>query len=125
MTLNEHKKLSKHIFRLLKVNDITFPIGLTSSGNLGINFNANNEDWTIMLDSIPLPTANSLTDENNIELKAMIEKYYFEPESVVSFTQFKPLEVTDDSIESGFESLPENMVSHAKVPAKKVTKTKK
>lgn len=80
MTLSETKKLSKHIFRLLKVSEIIYPIGRTSKGNLGLVFNANNDDFDIMLDSVPLSTKNGLEDENNIELKKMIEKYYFEPE---------------------------------------------
>lgn len=81
MTLSQQKKLSKHICRLLKVNEINFPIGRTPIGNLGLVFNTNNDDYTMMLDSIPLSTANSLEDENNIELKKMIEKYCFEPET--------------------------------------------
>lgn len=84
MTLNETKKLSKHIFRLLKVSEITYPIGRTSKGNLGITFNENNDDFAVMLDSVPLSTKNSLEDENNIELKAMLEKYLFDSELMFS-----------------------------------------
>lgn len=81
MTLSEQRKLSNHICRLLKVSEITWNLARTSKGNLGITFNTNNEDFTIMLDSIPLSTKDSLNDENNIELKKMVEKYYFSPDS--------------------------------------------
>lgn len=81
MTLEYTKKLAKHICRLLKVTEINFPIGRTPKGNLGLVFNANNNDFDIMLDSVPLSTKNSLEDENNIELKRMIEKYWFEEET--------------------------------------------
>lgn len=84
MTLNETKKLSKHICRLLKVSEINFPIGRTPKGNLGITFNENNDDFEMMLDSVPLSTKNSLEDENNIELKAMLEKYLFDSELIFS-----------------------------------------
>ncbi len=80
MTLSTQKKLAQHICRLLKVTDITFPIGRTSKGNFGIVFNENGE-WDMMLDSVPLSTKNILTDENNIELKRMVEKYLFEKEN--------------------------------------------
>lgn len=82
MTLTEQRKLAKHVCRLLKVSEITFPIGRTPKGNLGLTFNANNDEYEIMLDSIPLSTRNALEDENNIELKAMIEKYMFQQKNV-------------------------------------------
>lgn len=90
MTLNETKRLSKHICRLLKVSEITLPIGRTPKGNLGITFNANNEDYEIMLDAIPLSTKDSLHDENNIELKVMLEKYLFDTEKVAIFSAPQP-----------------------------------
>jgi len=71
-------RLAKHIFRLLKVDEIIIPIGRTNKGNLGIKFSENNEDYEIMLDSIPLSTKDFLADENNIELKKMLDKYLFE-----------------------------------------------
>lgn len=80
MTLNETHKLANHIFRLLKLTDITFPIGRTNKGNLGIKFAANSNDFDIMLDAVPLPAKDSLTDENNIELKELLKKYWFEHE---------------------------------------------
>lgn len=78
MTIEQTKKLSKHIFRLLKVTEITFPIARTSKGNLGIKFDQNSEDFEIMLDSVPLSTKDMLVDDNNIELKKMLEKYLFD-----------------------------------------------
>ncbi len=83
MKLSQKIRLSKHILRLLKVQEITYPIGRTSKGNLGICFNVNNDDFDVMLDSIPLSTKNSLEDENNIELKKMLTKYLFESEDII------------------------------------------
>lgn len=82
MKLSETQKLANHICRLLKVSEINFPIGKTPKGNFGLVFNANNEGFEMLLDSVPLSTKNSLEDENNIELKRMIEKYLFEQETV-------------------------------------------
>lgn len=78
MTLQETNKLAKHICRLLKVKDINIPIARTPKGNLGLVFNDNNDEFVMMLDSVPLNTFNILEDENNIELKKMIEKYWFD-----------------------------------------------
>lgn len=78
MELTSQKKLANHIFRLLKVNEIVIPIGRTNKGNLGIKFSANSDDFEIYLDAVPLRTTNILEDENNIELKKMLEKYLFE-----------------------------------------------
>lgn len=80
MTLSETLKLNKYIFRFLKVSEIIIPIGRTPKGNLGLVFSENNDEFDIMLDSVPLSTKNSLEDENNIELKKMIEKYLFSNE---------------------------------------------
>lgn len=82
MTLESRKKLAKHIFRLLKVSDIVFTIGRTNKGNLGLRFNENSEDFDIYLDAVPLSTKDILVDDNNIELKRMIEKYWFGNETV-------------------------------------------
>lgn len=78
MTIENQKKLNAHIFRLLKVNEIVIPIGRTNKGNLGLKFQANSDDFEIMLDAVPLSTKNMLEDENNIELKRMLEKYLFD-----------------------------------------------
>lgn len=80
MTLQDTKKLAQHIFRLLKVDEIVIPIGRTNKGNLGIAFNKNSSDFQIMLDAVPLTTNDMLRDDNNIELKKMLEKYLFEQE---------------------------------------------
>jgi len=77
MELTQTKKIVAHIMRLLKVNYIDFPIGRTNKGNLALKFD-DSGDFTMMLDSVPLSTKNILEDENNIELKKMIEKYWFE-----------------------------------------------
>lgn len=82
MTLTETQKFTKHICRLLKVTYINLPIGRTDKGNFSVIFNENG-DWDMMLDSVPLSTKDSLKDENNIELKAMVEKYWFELELVI------------------------------------------
>lgn len=82
-TLNDQKKLAGHICRLLKVTEIIFPIARTHKGNLGLAFNVNNDDYVMMLDSVPLSVSNPLEDENNIELKKMIEKYLFSEEITV------------------------------------------
>lgn len=86
MTIETINKLAKHICRLLKVHDITFPIARTPKGNLGITFNEDNDEFTLMLDSVPLSTASMLNDENNIELKRMVEKYWFSPELIYKST---------------------------------------
>ena len=86
MTLEQTKKLAQHICRLLKVTYINLPIGRTDKGNFGLIFNENG-DWDMMLDSVPLSTKNVLTDENNIELKRMVEKYWFEQEKIPNFQE--------------------------------------
>lgn len=74
MNLDEQKKLAAHIMRLLKVRSVSFPIGYTDKGTLSIKYTGD-ADYEIVLDAIPLPTESITTDENNIELKAMLEKY--------------------------------------------------
>lgn len=88
-SLENQKKLSKHIFRLLKVNEIVFPIGRTNKGNLGLKFTDNSEDFEIYLDAVPLSTKDVLNDENNIELKKMLEKYLFDTKLVTASTPIK------------------------------------
>ncbi len=80
MTIENQKKLAAHIFRTLKVQEIVFPIGRTNKGNLGLKFSSNNDEYEIMLDAVPLKTTSILEDENNIELKKMLEKYLFDKE---------------------------------------------
>jgi hypothetical protein len=88
MTLEATQKLAKHIFRLLKVTEVVFPIGRTNKGNLGLKFSSNMDDFEIMLDAVPLSTKSILEDENNIELKRMLEKYWFEDEEGSEFTGY-------------------------------------
>lgn len=78
MTIENTKKLAAHIIRLLKVDEIVFPIARTSKGNFGIRFGKNTDEYEMYLDSIPLSIKNILEDENNIELKRMLDKYLFE-----------------------------------------------
>lgn len=78
MELTNQKKLAQHIFRLLKVNEIVFSIGRTNKGNLGLKFTQNSDDFEIMLDAVPLSVKSIIDDDNNIELKRMLEKYWFE-----------------------------------------------
>lgn len=81
MEIKDQIKLAQHIFRLLKVSEIVFPIGRTNKGNLGIKFSQNSEDYEIMLDAVPLSVKSIIDDDNNIELKKMIEKYWFDSNS--------------------------------------------
>ncbi len=101
MKLSQQIKISKHIFRLLKVTEITYPIARTPKGNLGITFNDKNDDFEMMLDSVPLSTKNSLEDENNIELKKMLTKYLFEGEDIIKWpsTSFSE-NIAEDLIET-------------------------
>lgn len=86
MEIVHTKKLASHIFRLLKVTEIVFPIGRTNKGNLGLKFTSNNDDFEIMLDAVPLSTKDTLNDDNNIELKRMLEKYWFENKGEITYT---------------------------------------
>lgn len=97
MTLENYQKLAGHIFRLLKVTEITFPLGRTNKGNLGIVFRQDTQGFDIMLDSVPLETKSLYEDENNIELKNMIEKYWFE-QTRSTFATLMPNMVKTDSV---------------------------
>ena len=77
MTSEQSKKWAKNIMRLLKVDEVIFPICRTSKGNFGLRYGVNTEDYEMYLDAVPLPTKDILNDENNIELKKMLEKYVF------------------------------------------------
>lgn len=83
MTIQNQKKLASHIYRLLKVNELIFPICRTNKGNLGLRFNSQNDDYEMYLDAVPLPTSSVIDNENNIELKRMLEKYLFELPPVI------------------------------------------
>lgn len=78
MTLLNQNKLAKHLLRLLKVDEIIFPICRTSKGNFGLRYGVNTDDYEMYLDAVPLPAKDILKDENNIELKKMLDKYLFE-----------------------------------------------
>lgn len=78
MTLAQTKRLANHFFRLLKVSDIAFPIARTNKGSLEIKFTDQRDDFDIMLDAVPLPTLSIVNDDKNIELKNLVEKYWFE-----------------------------------------------
>lgn len=106
MELSSAQKLSKHIFRLLKVNEISFPIGRTNKGNLTIVFNESKDDFDLFLDSVPLPTKSLLEDDKNIELKQMVEKYWFHDKNEVSNvrlypTDFPKLNIEDMDVDNG------------------------
>lgn len=82
MTLQEQGKLAEHIIRILKVRHISFPIGLTEKGNLSIKYVKDEPGYQIILDAVPLDQK----DYDNRELKAMLEKYLFEPNVVMGGT---------------------------------------
>lgn len=80
MNLINQKKLAGHIMRLLKVRSVSFPIATIDKGPLSFKYTAGVEDYELVLDAVPLPTESLATDESNIELKAMLEKYLFSNE---------------------------------------------
>lgn len=88
MTKSEQGKLAKHILRLLKVDEIIFPICRTSKGNFGLRYGVNTDDYEMYLDAVPLPTKDILNDENNIELKKMLEKYLFEDTNIITGSSY-------------------------------------
>lgn len=107
MELSNQKKLANHIFRLLKVSEVVIPIGRTNKGNLGLKFSQNSDDFEIMLDAVPLSVKDMLVDDNNIEVKKMIEKYWFEEKEGLSL----------DKMKSVYNSLPDSaFIENAKVP---------
>lgn len=110
MTLSNTQKLAKHIFRLLKVSDVIIPIGRTNKGNFGLRFSENNDDFEMYLDAVPLSIKNSLEDENNIELKKMIEKYMFDSSGVTQFVNNTPY-IPNVPTRSTFETFNPEVVS--------------
>lgn len=99
MTLQNQKKLSRHICRLLKIHEITWSLGRTPKGNLGLTFSENIDDFVISLDSVPLLTDSVMTDENNMELKRMIAKYFFAEEPTPFEKTYQAATAYKDSIE--------------------------
>lgn len=120
MTLSETNKLAKHIIRLLKVSEVQFPVAKTAKGIFSLTFNEN-EGFEMMLDSVPLSTKNVLTDENNIELKRMVEKYLFEQETL----KFNGMPIIpDENIPKGIIITPEEKAVLEKVIAPHVPVSK-
>jgi hypothetical protein len=125
MELQDQKKLAQHIFRLLKVTEITFTIGRTNKGNLSIKFSANNDDYEMMLDAVPLTTKSLTEDENNIELKRMLEKYWFDTSTptqhiMTKFTRFEANELpaTVEKIEAKKKGRPKGSKNKSKADDK-------
>lgn len=77
MTLKQTMKFANHVFRLLKITDLSFPIGRTNKGELSMKFTKDREDFEIILDAVPL----NLKEYDNRELKSLVEKYIFESEA--------------------------------------------
>ena len=88
MTTQEQKKLAAHIIRLLKVRSVSFPIAKTDKGDFSIKYTGDS-DYEMVLDAVPLITKNKFDDENNIELKAVLEKYWFEKEKIANNVEYK------------------------------------
>lgn len=85
MTLSEQTKFAAHIQRLLKVSSVSFPIARTEKGNLEVMFTKDQEGYTILLDAVPQKAEDILNDENNIELKRAIQRYFFDQELLQGF----------------------------------------
>lgn len=82
MTNEQRKKLAGHIMRLLKVRSVSFPIAITDKGPFNVKY-IGDADYEMVLDAVPLTTKHALDDDNNIELKAVLEKYWFEKEKTM------------------------------------------
>lgn len=80
MKLTESKKLAEHIMRLLKVRQVSFSLAQTEKGQLSMKYTKYVEAYELVLDAVPLATADFLKDDNNRELQGLVEKYLFEPE---------------------------------------------
>lgn len=102
MTLQNTQKMANHIMRLLKVNDVILPIARTSKGNFGIRFSNSNEDYEMYLDAVPLTTNDFLKDENNIELKRMLDKYLFD---VSGLTTIAAIRETYDAVKPQHDAI--------------------
>lgn len=103
MEINAAHKFASHVIRLLKVSYIDLPIGRTNKGNLALKFD-DSGDFTMMLDSVPLSTKNSLEDENNIELKRMLEKYWFDEIKGLANQMIKTIIRDNPLLETGIQS---------------------
>lgn len=96
MTPEQTSRFAKHIMRLLKVRSVSFPIALTDKGPLSIKYTKDIEDYEMVLDAVPLSVAKMLEDENNIELKQVLEKYLFAM-NIHSYTSPTTTHVTVDN----------------------------
>lgn len=82
MTLEQQKKLAAHIFRILKISDISFPIGRTNKGDLSLKFTKDKEGFEVILDAVPL----NEKEYDNRELKSILTKYLFDSELTFTST---------------------------------------
>lgn len=73
MTLEQQQRLATIIFRILKVPDISIPVGLTQKGQLSLRFSKDKVDFEVLLDSVPL----NEKEYDNRELKQTLEKYIY------------------------------------------------
>lgn len=78
MTLSMQEKLARHIMRLLKVRTVSFTVGTTERGTLSLKYIKDEPYYQMVLDAVPLSTKSIIDDENNIELKKLLEAYLFE-----------------------------------------------
>lgn len=97
MTLQEQQKLANHIFRILKVTDISFPIGRTNKGQLEIKFTKDKEDFEIILDAVPL----NEKDYDNRELKSIVNKYLFDSEDWPQYNIQSKLKELEELVDDG------------------------
>lgn len=74
MKLSDQEKLANHLYRLLKIDGVAFPIGRTPKGDLSIVYTKGVDGFHITLDSVPL----NEKDYDNRELKAILTKYLYE-----------------------------------------------
>lgn len=95
MTVEQQQKLATHIFRILKVTDISFPIGRTNKGDLSLKFTKDKEGFELILDAVPL----NEKEYDNRELKSIITKYVFDKEEIKAApdTQSTPIILTEES----------------------------
>lgn len=88
MTLAKTQKLAAHIYRLLKVKELSFPIGRTDKGDLNFRFRKDQDDYEIVLDAVPL----NMSETDHTELKGLLEKYLFDKEEVSPLYMGNPVD---------------------------------
>lgn len=99
MTTQEQNKLANHIMRLLKVRSVSFPVALTDKGPLSVKYTVDQPEYEIVLDAVPLTTDSVMNDESNIELKAMLERYFFDSQ-VITLSKSPVEPITSQQIEA-------------------------